>query len=83
MSRKYSQNFRFFFGYYEFHGEMEIVFFEPFITGCISSIVSSSSHDSKQKKCFTCPSCRNIIKYGQDGIKALPRNRNIESAIKR
>lgn len=51
--------------------------------GCISSIVSSSSHDSKQKKCFTCPSCRNIIKYGQDGIKALPRNRNIESAIKR
>ena len=62
---------------------MEIVFFEPFITGCISSIVSSSSHDSKQKKCFTCPSCRNIIKYGQDGIKALPRNRNVESAIKR
>ena len=55
----------------------------PSCTGCIGKIVNSSSKDSRDKKCFTCPSCRNIIKYGHDGIKGLPANTGLDNAVKR
>lgn len=51
--------------------------------GCIGKIVNSSSQDSREKQCFTCPSCRNIIKYGHDGIKGLPANTGLDNAVKR
>lgn len=50
---------------------------------CIEQVVDSSDKESKKRKRFICPTCRNIIKYGDEGIEALPKNLNLEVAVAR
>jgi len=51
--------------------------------GCIQQVVDKGDKETKKKQRFVCPTCRNIIKYGAEGIEALPKNINLEFAARR
>ena len=51
--------------------------------GCIQKVVDSGDPEAKRKQRFVCPTCRNIIKYGDEGIIGLPKNTSLEHLVKR
>ncbi|CAG5108176.1 Oidioi.mRNA.OKI2018_I69.chr1.g3668.t2.cds [Oikopleura dioica] len=52
-----------------------------FCKGCIKRVVDASEEQQKRLYQFFCPTCRNIIEYGEGGIDLLQKNMKMAQAI--
>jgi len=52
-----------------------------FCKGCIKRVVDSTDEQQKRLYQFFCPTCRNIIEYGEGGIDLLQKNMKMDQAI--
>nr|XP_039268630.1 tripartite motif-containing protein 46-like isoform X1 [Styela clava] len=54
-----------------------------FCKNCTEMLITTSDLVLQKRSRFICPTCRNIIKYGPEGVDCLPRNVNLEQAVVR